>query len=170
MPCELQSCVSVVLDFLSPENVTECIQLIDELRQLPENHKAKVDSLEVNYTWRLTCFFSTLVHVMNMAFTFVAKTRWRKWRCTVLVELSKKFVSLHAQSKSSLKYMNSGLFIVFYQIGDHERIQDIHTISWLLCYFVHEIYQVSMVWIRCSVIIYLKQTSSRMGNIACIYV
>ncbi|XP_052308474.1 lysine-specific demethylase JMJ28 isoform X3 [Populus trichocarpa] len=43
----LKSCVSVVLDFLSPENVTECIQLIDELRQLPENHKAKVDSLEV---------------------------------------------------------------------------------------------------------------------------
>ncbi|KAJ6767218.1 JMJC DOMAIN-CONTAINING HISTONE DEMETHYLATION PROTEIN [Salix purpurea] len=43
----LKSCVSVVLDFLSPENVAECIQLIDELRQLPENHKAKVDSLEV---------------------------------------------------------------------------------------------------------------------------
>ncbi|KAJ6292449.1 hypothetical protein OIU78_024594 [Salix suchowensis] len=43
----LKSCVSVVLDFLSPENVTECIQLMDELRQLPENHKAKVDSLEV---------------------------------------------------------------------------------------------------------------------------
>ncbi|KAG6778660.1 hypothetical protein POTOM_015000 [Populus tomentosa] len=43
----LKSCVSMVLDFLSPENVTECIQLIDELRQLPENHKAKVDSLEV---------------------------------------------------------------------------------------------------------------------------
>jgi hypothetical protein len=35
---------------------------------------------------------------------------------------------------------------------------------------VHEIYQVSMVWIRCSVIIYLKQTSSTMGNIACTYV
>nr|TKR78631.1 hypothetical protein D5086_0000280490 [Populus alba] len=29
----LKSCVSLVLDFLSPENVTECIQLIDELRQ-----------------------------------------------------------------------------------------------------------------------------------------
>ncbi|KAL9383990.1 hypothetical protein Peur_024313 [Populus x canadensis] len=43
----LKSCVSVVLDFLSPENVTECIQLMDEFRQLPENHKAKVDSLEV---------------------------------------------------------------------------------------------------------------------------
>ncbi|KAF2303455.1 hypothetical protein GH714_018510 [Hevea brasiliensis] len=43
----LKSCVNVVLDFVSPENVTECIQLTDELRLLPENHKAKVDSLEV---------------------------------------------------------------------------------------------------------------------------
>ncbi|KAJ4837741.1 hypothetical protein Tsubulata_015334 [Turnera subulata] len=43
----LKSCVSVVLDFVSPENVTECIEMVDELRLLPENHKAKVDSLEV---------------------------------------------------------------------------------------------------------------------------
>ncbi|XP_050227373.1 lysine-specific demethylase JMJ28 isoform X2 [Mercurialis annua] len=43
----LKSCVNVVLDFVSPENVTECIQLVDELRLLPENHKAKADSLEV---------------------------------------------------------------------------------------------------------------------------
>ncbi|KDP20870.1 hypothetical protein JCGZ_21341 [Jatropha curcas] len=43
----IKSCVNIVLDFVSPENVTECIQLIDELRLLPENHKAKVDSLEV---------------------------------------------------------------------------------------------------------------------------
>jgi lysine-specific demethylase 3 len=40
-------CVHAVLEFVSPENVTECIQLIDELRQLPEDHKAKVDKLEV---------------------------------------------------------------------------------------------------------------------------
>ncbi|CAJ2678394.1 unnamed protein product [Trifolium pratense] len=39
--------VHAVLEFVSPENVTECIQLIDELRQLPEDHKAKVDKLEV---------------------------------------------------------------------------------------------------------------------------
>ncbi|XP_065878305.1 lysine-specific demethylase JMJ28 [Euphorbia lathyris] len=43
----LKSCVNVVLDFLSPENVTECIQLVDELRLLPEQHKAKEDSFEV---------------------------------------------------------------------------------------------------------------------------
>ncbi|WCJ26916.1 Transcription factor jumonji (jmjC) domain-containing protein [Euphorbia peplus] len=43
----LKSCVNVVLDFLSPENVTECIQLVDELRLLPKHHKAKEDCLEV---------------------------------------------------------------------------------------------------------------------------
>ncbi|KAL6201103.1 hypothetical protein ACLB2K_024818 [Fragaria x ananassa] len=42
-----KSCVHVVLDFMSPENVTECIQLTDEVRLLPEAHKAKVDKLEV---------------------------------------------------------------------------------------------------------------------------
>nr|POE80422.1 lysine-specific demethylase jmj25 [Quercus suber] len=42
-----KSCVHVVLDFVSPENVTECINLIDEVRLLPEDHKAKVDKLEV---------------------------------------------------------------------------------------------------------------------------
>ncbi|KAK7319593.1 hypothetical protein RJT34_04316 [Clitoria ternatea] len=40
-------CVHAVLEFVSPENVTDCIQLIDEVRLLPEDHKAKVDMLEV---------------------------------------------------------------------------------------------------------------------------
>ncbi|KAI9121161.1 hypothetical protein K1719_008194 [Acacia pycnantha] len=40
-------CVHVVLEFVSPENAAECIQLIDEARQLPEDHKANVDHLEV---------------------------------------------------------------------------------------------------------------------------
>ncbi|KAK7362966.1 hypothetical protein VNO77_05091 [Canavalia gladiata] len=40
-------CVHAVLEFVSPENVTECIQLIDEVQILPEDHKAKVDMLEV---------------------------------------------------------------------------------------------------------------------------
>lgn len=39
----------MVLDFVSPENVTECIHLIDEVRLLPEDHKAKVDKLEVYF-------------------------------------------------------------------------------------------------------------------------
>ncbi|CAL0312014.1 unnamed protein product [Lupinus luteus] len=40
-------CVHVVLEFMSPENVSECIKLMDEVRLLPDNHKAKVDKLEV---------------------------------------------------------------------------------------------------------------------------
>ncbi|KAK7327985.1 hypothetical protein VNO77_22079 [Canavalia gladiata] len=40
-------CVHVELEFVSPENVTECIQLIDEVRLLPKDHKAKVEKLEV---------------------------------------------------------------------------------------------------------------------------
>ena len=38
----------MVLDFISPENVTECVQLTDEIHRLPEDHKAKVDKLEVS--------------------------------------------------------------------------------------------------------------------------
>ncbi|XP_020221424.1 lysine-specific demethylase JMJ25 isoform X2 [Cajanus cajan] len=40
-------CVHVELEFVSPENVNECIQLIDEVRLLPKDHKAKVEKLEV---------------------------------------------------------------------------------------------------------------------------
>jgi len=37
----------VELEFVSPENVAECIQLVDEVRLLPEDHPAKVEKLEV---------------------------------------------------------------------------------------------------------------------------
>ncbi|CAL5398686.1 unnamed protein product [Camellia sinensis] len=43
----LKSCIKVALDFVSPENVGECIRLTEEFRLLPENHKAKEDKLEV---------------------------------------------------------------------------------------------------------------------------
>ncbi|XP_021750559.1 lysine-specific demethylase JMJ25-like [Chenopodium quinoa] len=43
----LKSCIKVALDFVSPENVGECIRLAGELRILPQNHMAKVDKLEV---------------------------------------------------------------------------------------------------------------------------
>lgn len=45
----VQCCVHVVLEFVSPENATECIQLIDEARLLPQDHQAKVDHLQVSY-------------------------------------------------------------------------------------------------------------------------
>lgn len=42
-----QSCIKVALDFVSPENVNECIRLTEEFRDLPQDHRAKEDKLEV---------------------------------------------------------------------------------------------------------------------------
>ncbi|KAL6520030.1 hypothetical protein OROHE_017173 [Orobanche hederae] len=43
----LKSCIKVALDFVSPENVQECVRLTEEFRTLPQNHRAKEDKLEV---------------------------------------------------------------------------------------------------------------------------
>lgn len=43
-----QSCIKMALDFVSPENVEECVRLTEECRLLPEIHRAKEDKLEVN--------------------------------------------------------------------------------------------------------------------------
>ncbi|KAK4418955.1 Lysine-specific demethylase [Sesamum alatum] len=43
----LKSCIKVALDFVSPENLGECIRLTEEFRTLPQNHRAKEDKLEV---------------------------------------------------------------------------------------------------------------------------
>ncbi|XP_078165167.1 lysine-specific demethylase JMJ29-like isoform X1 [Carex rostrata] len=43
----LKSCIKVALDFVSPENVRECIRLTEEFRLLPSEHRAKEDKLEV---------------------------------------------------------------------------------------------------------------------------
>ncbi|KAL3684206.1 hypothetical protein R1sor_002228 [Riccia sorocarpa] len=43
----LKSCIKVALDFVSPENVQECIALTEEFRLLPKDHRAKEDKLEV---------------------------------------------------------------------------------------------------------------------------
>ncbi|XP_019171758.1 PREDICTED: lysine-specific demethylase JMJ25-like isoform X2 [Ipomoea nil] len=43
----LKSCIKVALDFVSPENVPECVRLTEEFRTLPQNHRAKEDKLEV---------------------------------------------------------------------------------------------------------------------------
>ncbi|KAM0828396.1 hypothetical protein ACQ4PT_067591 [Festuca glaucescens] len=44
----LKSCVKVAMDFVSPENVDECIKLTKEFRCLPSGHRAKEDKLEIN--------------------------------------------------------------------------------------------------------------------------
>ncbi|CAI0444133.1 unnamed protein product [Linum tenue] len=43
----LKSCIKVAVDFVSPENVGQCIRLTEEFRLLPSNHRAKEDKLEV---------------------------------------------------------------------------------------------------------------------------
>lgn len=43
----LKSCFKVALDFVSPENLQECIRLTEEFRLLPKGHRAKEDKLEV---------------------------------------------------------------------------------------------------------------------------
>ncbi|XP_009780310.1 lysine-specific demethylase JMJ25-like [Nicotiana sylvestris] len=42
-----QSCIKVAVDFVSPENVQECIRLTEEFRLLPKTHRSKQDILEV---------------------------------------------------------------------------------------------------------------------------
>ncbi|KAK2376102.1 lysine-specific demethylase JMJ25 [Trifolium repens] len=43
----LKSCTKVALDFVSPENVGECVRLTEEIRKLPVNHSSVHDKLEV---------------------------------------------------------------------------------------------------------------------------
>lgn len=43
-----QSCIKVAMDFVSPENVQECIRLTEEFRLLPKGHRSKEDKLEVH--------------------------------------------------------------------------------------------------------------------------
>uniref|UniRef100_J3MX64 JmjC domain-containing protein n=1 Tax=Oryza brachyantha TaxID=4533 RepID=J3MX64_ORYBR len=42
----LKSCTKIALDFVSPENVKECLSLTEDFRRLPKNHRAKEDKLE----------------------------------------------------------------------------------------------------------------------------
>ncbi|XP_068642394.1 lysine-specific demethylase JMJ29-like isoform X2 [Aristolochia californica] len=42
-----KSCTKVALDFVSPENIHECIRLTNEFRELPKNHRVNEDKLEL---------------------------------------------------------------------------------------------------------------------------
>lgn len=63
MCCFHQSCLKVALDFVSPENVGECIRLTEEFRTLPSSHRAKEDKLEV-------CHFNSL-HVLILMVAYL---------------------------------------------------------------------------------------------------
>ncbi|MCO5567633.1 hypothetical protein L7F22_021327 [Adiantum nelumboides] len=43
----MKSCIKVALDFVSPENVHQCVRLTEEYRLLPKDHRAKEDKLEI---------------------------------------------------------------------------------------------------------------------------
>ncbi|EPS68030.1 hypothetical protein M569_06743, partial [Genlisea aurea] len=43
----LKSCTKVAVDFVSPENLHECLRLTEEFRKLPRHHRANEDKLEV---------------------------------------------------------------------------------------------------------------------------
>ncbi|XP_029126695.1 lysine-specific demethylase JMJ25-like isoform X2 [Cajanus cajan] len=43
----LKLCIKVALDFVSPENIQDCIHLTNEFRMLPSSHKADEDRLGV---------------------------------------------------------------------------------------------------------------------------
>ncbi|KAJ0016899.1 hypothetical protein Pint_09826 [Pistacia integerrima] len=43
----LKSCTKVAVDFVSPENIHECLRLTQEFRLLPKNHRAREDKLEI---------------------------------------------------------------------------------------------------------------------------
>ncbi|KAK0579687.1 hypothetical protein LWI29_029817 [Acer saccharum] len=42
-----KSCTKVAVDFVSPENIQECLRLTKEFRLLPKNHRAREDKLEI---------------------------------------------------------------------------------------------------------------------------
>ncbi|RCV31123.1 hypothetical protein SETIT_6G151400v2 [Setaria italica] len=43
----LQSCTKTALDFVSLENIRECVHLTEDFRMLPNVHRAKADKLEI---------------------------------------------------------------------------------------------------------------------------
>uniref|UniRef100_A0ACD6A3G1 Uncharacterized protein n=1 Tax=Avena sativa TaxID=4498 RepID=A0ACD6A3G1_AVESA len=60
----LKSCIKVALDFVSPENVQECMRLTEEFRRLPEGHRANEDKLE---------FKKIAFHAMKQAIDDITK-------------------------------------------------------------------------------------------------
>ncbi|KAF8409603.1 hypothetical protein HHK36_005681 [Tetracentron sinense] len=54
----LKSCTKVAVDFVSPENIRECLRLTEEFRQLPKNHRVREDKLEIK---------KMVLHAVNQA-------------------------------------------------------------------------------------------------------
>lgn len=54
----LKSCTKVAVDFVSPENIQECLRLTEEFRKLPKFHRAREDKLEIK---------KMILHAVNQA-------------------------------------------------------------------------------------------------------
>lgn len=87
----MQSCVHVVLDFMSPEHVNECVQLTDEIRLLPEDHKAKVDKLEVN-------LLEIFIHIYIYTFFFPCLCMTWTSKLKEFLRTQVKKMALHSMS------------------------------------------------------------------------
>ncbi|XP_055811985.1 lysine-specific demethylase JMJ26-like [Solanum dulcamara] len=61
----LKSCINVALDFISAENVNECLRLTEELRKLPRNHGSRKDKLGVK---------KIIIHTMSRVVNQLEKT------------------------------------------------------------------------------------------------
>ncbi|KAM7268200.1 hypothetical protein ACFE04_010366 [Oxalis oulophora] len=64
-----QSCIKVALDFVSPDNIEECVRLTEEFRKLPKNHQAKEDKLEIK---KMALYAASLA--VNEAESLMSKT------------------------------------------------------------------------------------------------
>jgi len=45
----LHSCIKVAEDFVSPENVSHCLRMMQEFRHLSDTHNNHEDKLQVSY-------------------------------------------------------------------------------------------------------------------------
>jgi len=59
----LKSCTKIALDFVSPENIQQCLSLTEDFRRLPKKHRAKEDKLEV----RTFQYMTVLIFFVKLA-------------------------------------------------------------------------------------------------------
>lgn len=91
----LKSCIKVALDFVSPENVGECIRMTEEFRLLPPNHRAKEDKLEVK---KMTLYaIKEALKVLGQDITPESKTEERE---TEEQETEERETEKHISAKS----------------------------------------------------------------------
>ncbi|GAB2298740.1 hypothetical protein Dimus_032814 [Dionaea muscipula] len=62
----LKSCIHVTMGFISPENALECIKLMEQLHVLPEDHRARKSTLEVEKL-AIHCVTNAIEEVSKLA-------------------------------------------------------------------------------------------------------